>query len=65
MSITGSTAALNSLSSAPQSGSLSSAQSAFATLQQDLLQYTGYNNSATGGSTSSSQTRGGSLNVTA
>ena len=60
--------ALNSLSSALQSGNLSSAQTAFATLQQDLEQFSedGPSGSTTGTSaSSSSQTNGSGLNVTA
>jgi hypothetical protein len=57
---------LNSLSSALQAGNLSNAQTAFATLQQDLLQYTGYNNSgSTAGSTASPAQTGSNLNVSA
>jgi outer membrane protein assembly factor BamD (BamD/ComL family) len=59
--------ALNSLSSALQSGNLSSAQTAFATLQQDLEQFSagGASGSTTGTSSSSSQANGSGLNVTA
>jgi hypothetical protein len=54
--------ALGSLNSALQSGNLSGAQSSFATLQNDLLQYTGYNSS--GSSSSSSQPTGTNVSVT-
>ena len=61
--------ALNSLSSALQAGNLSSAQTAFATLQQDLQQLTaGGSSGSTSGSTASSspsQANGNNLNVTA
>jgi hypothetical protein len=61
--------ALNSLSSALQAGNLSSAQTAFAALQQDLEQFAaGGSTGSTSGSGStptSSQTSGGGLNVTA
>jgi hypothetical protein len=60
--------AVDSLSSALQSGNLSSAQTAFATLQQDLQQFTaGSSSGTTSGSTTastSSQTNGSNLNVT-
>ena len=61
--------ALNSLSSALQAGNLSSAQTAFAALQQDLEQFSaGGGTGSTSGSGStptSSQTSGSGLNVTA
>ncbi len=59
--------ALSSLSSALQSGNLSSAQTAFATLQQDLEQFSagGAPGSTTGTSSSSTPTIGSGLNVTA
>jgi hypothetical protein len=59
--------ALNSLSSALQAGNLSSAQTAFAALQQDLEQFTASGNvgSTSGPSSTSSQTSGSGLNVTA
>jgi hypothetical protein len=58
--------ALNSLSSALQAGNLSSAQTAFAALQQDLEQFSaGAGTGSTSGSGStSSQTSGSGLNVT-
>jgi hypothetical protein len=58
--------ALNSLSAALQSNNLSSAQTAFATLQQDLQQFEsgGSSNGSTSGTTPSYATAG-SLNVTA
>jgi outer membrane protein assembly factor BamD (BamD/ComL family) len=58
---------LSSLSSALQSGNLSSAQTAFATLQQDLEQFSagGSTGSTNGTSSSASQTTGSALNVTA
>jgi hypothetical protein len=59
--------ALNSLSTALQAGNLSSAQTAFAALQQDLEQFSagGTSGSATGSSSSSTPTTGSGLNVTA
>jgi hypothetical protein len=59
--------ALNSLATALQAGNLSSAQTAFAALQQDLEQFSaGSSSASTGGSSSSSSQTGGSgLNVTA
>jgi hypothetical protein len=57
--------ALNSLSAALQSNNLSSAQTAFATLQQDLQQFESGGSSSTGSGTSSSQPNTGTLNVTA
>ena len=59
--------ALNSLSAALQSNNLSSAQTAFATLQQDLQQFTefGASPSTSGNTPSYAQTSRGSLNVTA
>ena len=59
--------ALNSLSSALQAGNLSSAQTAFATLQADLEQFgaSGASGSTTGTSSSPTQTSGSGLNVTA
>src|SRR5271168_3709714 len=59
--------ALNSLSSALQAGNLSSAQTAFAALQQDLEQFSagGNTGSTSGTSSSSPQTSGSGLNVTA
>jgi outer membrane protein assembly factor BamD (BamD/ComL family) len=61
--------ALSSLSTALQAGNLTNAQTAFATLQQDLQQFTagGSSGSTTGSSTSSSpsQANGSNLNVTA
>jgi hypothetical protein len=59
--------ALNSLSTALQAGNLSSAQTAFAALRQDLEQIsTGSSaGSTTGTSSTSSQTSGSGLNVTA
>jgi len=59
--------ALSSVSSALQSGNPSSAQTAFATLQQDLEQFCagGASGSATGTSSSSTPTTGSGLNVTA
>ena len=58
--------ALNSLSTALQAGNLSSAQSAFAALQQDLEQFSvgGTSGSTTGTGSSSTATTSG-LNVTA
>jgi hypothetical protein len=60
--------AVDSLSSALQSGNLSSAQTAFATLQQDLQQFAaGRSSGTTSGSataSTSSQTNGSNLNVT-
>lgn len=58
---------LNSLSSALQAGNLSSAQTAFATRQEDLQQLTagGSSGSTNGSNTSSPQTTGSRLNVTA
>ena len=56
--------ALNSLSAALQSNNLSSAQTAFATLQQDLQQFESGGFGSSGG-TSSSQPNTGTLNVTA
>ena len=59
---------MDSLSSALQSGDLSSAQTAFATPQQDLQQFAvGSSSGTTSGSTTastSSQTNGSNLNVT-
>src|SRR5271156_3370533 len=59
--------ALNSLSSALQAGNLSSAQTAFAALHQDLEQFSagGNTGSTSGTSSSSPQTSGNGLNVTA
>ncbi|MFZ0582041.1 MAG: hypothetical protein WAN72_26450 [Candidatus Acidiferrales bacterium] len=58
--------ALNSLSAALQSNNLSSAQTAFATLQQDLQQFESPSSSANGGTTTTpSHATAGSLNVTA
>ncbi|MGD0428567.1 MAG: hypothetical protein ABR880_23890 [Candidatus Sulfotelmatobacter sp.] len=59
--------ALNSLSTALQAGNLSSAQTAFATLQADLEQFSagGASGSTTGTSSSSSQPSSSGLNVTA
>ena len=59
--------AFSSLAQALQSNNLSGAQSAFATLQQDLQQFAaGGNAGSTNGTTSNStQTTGGTLNVTA
>jgi hypothetical protein len=59
--------ALNSLSTALEAGNLSSAQTAFAALQQDLEQFTvGGGTSVTSGSSpASSSTSGSGLNVTA
>jgi hypothetical protein len=59
--------ALNSLSTALQAGNLSSAQTAFATLQADLEQFSAGGGSAStaGTSSSSPQTGSGGLNVTA
>jgi hypothetical protein len=56
--------ALNSLSAALQSNNLSSAQTAFATLQQDLQQFESPSSSSTSGATPS-YAAAGSLNVTA
>jgi len=58
--------ALNSLSTALQAGNLSSAQTAFAALQQDLEQLSagGSTGSTSGSSSTSSQTSGSGLNVT-
>lgn len=56
--------ALNSLSAALQSNNLSSAQTAFATLQQDLQQFESPSSSSTSGTTPS-YASAGSLNVTA
>jgi hypothetical protein len=58
--------ALNSLSTALQAGNHSSAQTAFAALQQDLEQFSagGSIGSTTEPSSSSSQTSGSGLNVT-
>jgi outer membrane protein assembly factor BamD (BamD/ComL family) len=58
--------ALNSLATALQAGNLSSAQTAFAALQQDLEQFsTGSDAGSTSGTSSSSpQTSGSGLNVT-
>jgi outer membrane protein assembly factor BamD (BamD/ComL family) len=56
--------ALNSLSSALQAGNLSSAQTAFATLQQDLQQFESGGSNSSGGRTPS-YAAAGSLNVTA
>ena len=59
--------ALNSLATALQAGNLSSAQTAFAVLQQDLEQFSiGSNAGSTSGTSSSPpQTSGSALNVTA
>ena len=59
--------ALNSLSTALRAGNLSSAQTAFAALQQDLEQFSAGSNagSTSGTSSSSPQTSGSGLNVTA
>lgn len=59
--------AFQSLGQALQSGDLSGAQSAFATLQQDLQQFNPFGSAASTGGTSSSstQTTGTNLNVTA
>jgi len=59
--------ALNSLATALQAGNLSSAQTAFAALQQDLEQFsTGSNAGSTSGTSfSPPQTSGSALNVTA
>jgi hypothetical protein len=59
--------ALNSLSTALRAGNLSSVQTAFAALQQDLEQFsTGSNAGSTSGTSSSStQSSGSGLNVTA
>src|SRR5271155_1327098 len=59
--------ALNSLATALQAGNLSSAQTAFAALQQELEQFsTGSNAGSTSAASSSSpQTSGSGLNVTA
>jgi hypothetical protein len=58
--------AFGALSQALQSGNLSAAQTAFATLQQDLTQqFAGDLASYTGSSGSSSAAAGGNLNVTA
>lgn len=58
--------ALNSLSSALQAGNLSSAQSAFATLQQDLQQFeSGASSSGSSSGATPSYAAAGSLNVTA
>ena len=59
--------ALNSLATALQAGNLSSAQTAFAALQQDLEQFTTGSNAGSTSGTSSSppQTSGSALNVTA
>jgi hypothetical protein len=59
--------AFNSLAQALQSNNLSGAQSAFATLQQDLQQF-GFNGTAgstNGTASTSTQTSGNTLNVTA
>ncbi|MGA9472123.1 MAG: hypothetical protein WBV36_06645, partial [Terriglobales bacterium] len=55
--------ALNSLSAALQSNNLSSAQTAFATLQQDLQQFESGGTGSTSGTTPS-YAPAGSLNVT-
>ncbi|HXZ14216.1 MAG TPA: hypothetical protein VEG64_17650, partial [Candidatus Sulfotelmatobacter sp.] len=59
--------AFQSLGQALQSGDLSGAQSAFATIQQDLQQFSQFGSAAQAGGTSSSasQTTGTNLNVTA
>jgi hypothetical protein len=58
--------ALNSLSTALQAGNLSSAQTAFAALQQDLEQFSaGGSAGSTGGSSASSTPTTSGLNVTA
>ena len=59
--------AFSSLSSALQAGNLSSAQTAFATLEQDLQQFTagGSSGLTTGSDSSSPQTNDSRLNVTA
>src|SRR5271163_1084704 len=59
--------ALNSLATALQAGNLSNAQTAFATLQQDLEQLTegSVTGSTSGSSSSSSQSSGSGLSVTA
>ena len=57
--------ALNSLSAALQSNNLSSAQTAFATLQQDLEQFASGGPSSSSTGASQSQTTAGGLNVTA
>ena len=59
--------AFQSLGQALQSGDLSGAQSAFATLQQDLQQFNPFGSTAAASGTSSSaaQTAGTNLNVTA
>ena len=59
--------AFQSLGQALQSGDLSGAQSAFATLQQDLQQFNPFGSAASTGGTSSSSTpaTGANLNVTA
>src|SRR5271156_61338 len=59
--------ALNSLATALQAGNLSSAQTAFAALQQDLEQLTAgsVTGSTSGSSSSSSQSSGSGLSVTA
>ncbi|HXZ11880.1 MAG TPA: hypothetical protein VEG64_05770 [Candidatus Sulfotelmatobacter sp.] len=59
--------AFQSLGQALQSGDLSGAQSAFATIQQDLQQFSSFGSTAQAGGTSStaSQTTGTNLNVTA
>jgi hypothetical protein len=56
--------ALNSLSAALQSNNLCNAQTAFATLQQELQQFESGGSGSSGG-TSSSQPNTGALNVTA
>src|SRR5271156_4679963 len=58
---------LNSLSTALQTGNLSSAQTEFAALEQDLAQFTAGSSSgsASGSSSSSTQATGSGLNVTA
>jgi hypothetical protein len=56
----------SSLASALQSGDLSGAQTAFASLQQDLEQIGGFSNSTSAGGTGSASSSGsGSLSVTA
>src|SRR5271169_159009 len=59
--------ALNSLSTALQAGNLSSAQTAFAALQQDLEQFSigGSSGSTSGSNSSSTRASGSGLNVTA
>lgn len=58
--------ALNSLPAALQSNNLSSAQTAFATMQQDLQQFESGSSSSTSGATPAyAQIAGSALNITA